>query len=124
MNRRPLRALRKNNKEEEAEQADDAEVEQRDASVPDIPTFREQGYDVVVAGSVKGVAVPKGTPKDVISYLDGKCRDISKDAEFASIMKQIAQPIDYQPAAEYTAWFKKAYDQYGMLLKTLNIETK
>jgi tripartite-type tricarboxylate transporter receptor subunit TctC len=99
-------------------------LEQRDASVPDIPTFREQGYDVVVAGSVKGIAVPRGTPKDVIAYLDGKCRDISKDPEFASIMRQLAQPIDYQPADVYTAWFKGAYDQYGALLKSLNIETK
>ena len=92
--------------------------------MPEIPTFREQGYDVVTAGSVKGIAVPKGTPKDVIAYLDGKCRDISKDAEFASIMKQIGQPIDYQPADVYTVWFKGAYDQFGALLKTLNIETK
>jgi hypothetical protein len=99
-------------------------LEHRDASIPDVPTFREQGYDVVTAGSVKGIAVPKGTPKDIISYLDGKCRDISKDAEFASIMKQIGQPIDYMPAAEYTVWFKGAYDQFGTLLKTLNIETK
>jgi tripartite-type tricarboxylate transporter receptor subunit TctC len=99
-------------------------LEQRDTSVPDIPTFREQGYDVVTAGSVKGIAVPKGTPKDVIAYLDGKCRDISKDAEFASIMKQIGQPIDYQPADVYTVWFKGAYDQFGALLKSLNIETK
>lgn len=99
-------------------------LEHRDTSIPDVPTFREQGYDVVTAGSVKGIAVPKGTPKDVISYLDGKCRDISKDAEFAKIMAQIGQPIDYQPAAEYTVWFKGAYDQFGALLKTLNIETK
>jgi tripartite-type tricarboxylate transporter receptor subunit TctC len=28
--------------------------EKRDASVPDIPTFKTQGYDVVTAGSVRG----------------------------------------------------------------------
>ena len=99
-------------------------LEHRDLSVPDIPTFREQGYDVVTAGSVKGIAAPKGTPKEILSYLDGKCRDISKDPEFNAIMKQIGQPVDYLPSAEYTVWFKGAYDQFGGLLKTLRIETK
>ena len=30
----------------------------------------------------------------------------------------------YQNAAEYTAWFKQAYDQYGQLMKTMGIQTK
>jgi tripartite-type tricarboxylate transporter receptor subunit TctC len=46
--------------------------EKRDPSVADIPTFREAGYDVVTAGSVKGVAGPKGMPKDVTAYLEKK----------------------------------------------------
>ena len=99
-------------------------LDKRDSSIPDVPTFKEQGYDVVTAGSVKGIAVPKGTPKDVVAYLEGKCRDMSKDAEFAGIMKQLGQPIDFMTAAEYAPWFKAAYDQFGSLLKTLNIETK
>jgi len=98
--------------------------EQRDPSVADIPTFKEQGYDVVTAGSVKGVAVPKGTPKEVNSYLEKKFKEIADDAEFQKIMKDIGQPVLYQTAAEYTTWFKAAYDQFGQLYKSLGIETK
>jgi len=98
--------------------------DKRDPSVPEIPTFKEFGYDVVTAGSVKGVAVPKGTPKEIISYLEKKFKEIADDAEFQKIMKDIGQPVLYQNAAEYTAWFKAAYDQYGQLIKTLGIETK
>ena len=29
-------------------------LENRDGAIPDVPTFKEQGYDVVTAGSVKG----------------------------------------------------------------------
>ncbi len=97
---------------------------QRDSSIPDVPTLKEQGYNVVTAGSVKGIAVPKGTPKDVIAYLEGKCRDISKDKEFGDIMKQLGQPVDYMSAAEYGPWLKKTFDEYGGLLKTLHIEAK
>jgi len=98
--------------------------EKRDVSVPDIPTFRELGFDVVTAGSVKGVAAPKGTPKEVIAYLEKKFRDISADAEFNKIMKDLGQPVLYQDAEEYKVWFKQAYDQYGQLIKALGIETK
>jgi tripartite-type tricarboxylate transporter receptor subunit TctC len=98
--------------------------EKRDASVPDIPTFREGGYDVVTAGSVKGVAAAKGTPKEILSYLEKKFKEIADDAEFNKIMKDIGQPVMYQTGEEYKVWFKQAYDQFGALLKTLNIETK
>jgi len=98
--------------------------EKRDDSIPDIPTFREFGYDVVTAGSVKGVAAPKGTPKEVIAYLERKFKEISTDAEFNKIMKDLGQPVMYQTAEEYTTWFKQAYDQYGQLSKTLGIEIK
>ncbi|HSB69553.1 MAG TPA: tripartite tricarboxylate transporter substrate binding protein [Candidatus Methylomirabilis sp.] len=98
--------------------------EKRDASVPDIPTFRESGYDVVTAGSVKGVAVPKGTPKEIIGYLEKKYKDIAVDAEFQKIMKDLGQPVMYQTAEEYKVWFKQAYDQFGELVKSLEIETK
>jgi tripartite-type tricarboxylate transporter receptor subunit TctC len=98
--------------------------EKRDPSAPDVPTFREFGYDVVTAGSVKGVAVPKGTPKEVIAYLEKKFKEIAEDAEFQKIMKDIAQPVMYQNAEEYRVWAKQASDQYAQLIKTLGIETK
>jgi tripartite-type tricarboxylate transporter receptor subunit TctC len=99
-------------------------LEKRDPVLPDVPTFRESGYDVVTAGSVKGVAVPKGTPKPVVAYLEAKFKAISEDADFHRIMKDIGQPVNYQGADEYKVWFKGAYDQFGMLLKTLDIDTK
>jgi tripartite-type tricarboxylate transporter receptor subunit TctC len=99
-------------------------LEERDGSIPDVPTFKEAGYDVVTAGSVKGVAVPKGTPPEVIAYLEKKFKEVSEDAEFRKIMADLGQPVNYLNAAEYKVWFKKAYDQFGLLYKTLGIETK
>lgn len=99
-------------------------LENRDSSIPDVPTFKEQGFDVVTAGSVKGVAAPKGTPKEVIAYLEKKFQEIANDAEFRKIMGDLGQPVDYMNAADYKVWFKKSYDQFGSLYKTLGIETK
>jgi tripartite-type tricarboxylate transporter receptor subunit TctC len=98
--------------------------EKRDPAVAEVPTFKEGGYDIVTAGSVKGVAVPKATPKEIVSYLEKKFKEIADDPDFQKIMKDIGQPVMYQSAAEYAPWFKATYDEAGSLIKTLGIETK
>ncbi len=96
---------------------------ERDPAV-DVPTFKEQGYDVVTAGSVKGIAVPKGTPRAIIDYLADKFHQITRDPEFISMMKDLGQPILYMGPDEYAGFLKKGFEQYGNLLKELKIETK
>ena len=44
----------------------------RYASVPEIPTFKEQGFDVV-ANEWYGLLAPAGTPKPIID--EAQCRD-------------------------------------------------
>ena len=39
----------------------------RDASMPDVPTMREQGFDVI-AVSATGIVAPAGTPGEAVSY--------------------------------------------------------
>jgi tripartite-type tricarboxylate transporter receptor subunit TctC len=96
-------------------------LEKRDATLPDVPTFREQKLDVVTAGSVKGIAAPKGTPKEVVAALEKACKGISEDPDFKKIMADLGQPVNYMAAEEYRGWLKGASDQYASLLKTLNI---
>lgn len=99
-------------------------LDARDATIPDVPTCKEKGYDVVTAGSVKGVAAPKGTPKEIVAAVQTRMQKIAEDPEFRKIMVDLGQPVNYMPGAEYRTWLKAQYDQYGMLLKTLAIETK
>ena len=97
--------------------------EKRDPTV-DVPTVKELGYDIATAGSVKGMAFVKGTPKELIAYLDQKCKTITEDAEFQKIMADIGQPVMYQGAEEYKVWIRKVYEQYGQLIKTLGIKAE
>jgi tripartite-type tricarboxylate transporter receptor subunit TctC len=99
-------------------------LEQRDSALPDVPTFREQGYNVVTAGTVKGVAFPKGTPKEIVAYWDKKFKEVGEDPEFVKILKDIGQPVNYLPAEEYRVWAKAAYDVFGKSLKEFGLETK
>jgi tripartite-type tricarboxylate transporter receptor subunit TctC len=43
-------------------------AEERVPSLPDVPTFRELGYDIV-GGAYRGVAAPAGTPPEIVEQL-------------------------------------------------------
>ncbi len=43
-------------------------TDERLAVLPDVPTFKELGYDIV-GGAYRGVAVPKGTPPEIVKKL-------------------------------------------------------
>ncbi|MFH2131425.1 MAG: tripartite tricarboxylate transporter substrate binding protein [bacterium] len=42
--------------------------EERVPAMPDVPTFKEQGYDII-GGAYRGIAVPLGTPQAVVDRL-------------------------------------------------------
>jgi tripartite-type tricarboxylate transporter receptor subunit TctC len=51
--------------------------EERVETLPDVPTFKEQGYDIV-GGAFRGVAAPKGTPKEIIAKLADAFTKVNK----------------------------------------------
>lgn len=94
---------------------------ERDPALPNVPTLREEGVDVYTWGSVKGVAAPAGTPREVIDYLAGVFKKVCEDPEFKKMMADLLQPIMYQGPDEYAAFMKRAFKDYGELIKELNI---
>jgi tripartite-type tricarboxylate transporter receptor subunit TctC len=97
-------------------------LDKRDGILPNIPTLREQGIDVATWGSVKGAAVPVGTPPEIVSYLDSTLKKVCDDAEFKKTMASIGQPIDYLNAKDWAAFLPRAQKDYGDLIKELGIK--
>ncbi|MDX9822651.1 MAG: tripartite tricarboxylate transporter substrate binding protein [Syntrophales bacterium] len=95
---------------------------ERDSALPNIPTLREQGIDVSTWGSVKGVAMPLGTPPEIIAYMSSTLKKITEDAEFKKAMVALYQPIEYLDSKEWAAFMKKASKDYGDLIKELGIK--
>ena len=67
---------------------------QRDPTLPDVPTLRELGIDVATWGSIKGVAAPAGTPKEVVTYIDDNIKKICNDP-ILKLMASLNQPVLY-----------------------------
>ncbi len=94
---------------------------ERDPALPNIPTLKEQGVNVYTWGSVKGVAAPAGTPKEVIQYLSATLKKVSEDPEYKKIMADLYQPIMYQNTKDWSLFLKRASKDYDDLIKELKI---
>jgi tripartite-type tricarboxylate transporter receptor subunit TctC len=97
-------------------------LEQRDPAIPEVPTFKELGYNVVSVGSVKGVAAPKGTPPEVIAYLTERFKKVCDDSEFIKEMKDIGQPVMYLGPEAFGKFLQQGYQEFGKLIKEFNIK--
>jgi tripartite-type tricarboxylate transporter receptor subunit TctC len=97
-------------------------LDRRDGALPNVPTLREQGIDVATWGSVKGVAVPLGTPPEIIEYLASTLKKVCDDAEFKKTMASIGQPVDYLNTKDWAAFMQRAFKDYGDLIKELDIK--
>ncbi len=97
-------------------------LDKRDGALPNVPTLKEQGINVSTWGSVKGVAVPAGTPPEIIAYLESTLKKVCEDKDFIKTMTALGQPVDYLNAKDWAAFIPKAYKDYGDLIKELGIK--
>jgi len=72
----------------------------RSALAPDVPTAREQGFDVEVA-SLRGLAAPKGLPADVRERLVPAVAQVVADPEFEQKSIQYYAPLRYLSPAQF-----------------------
>ena len=97
---------------------------ERDPSLPDVPTLIEQGIKFHTWGSVKGIAVPKNTPKEIVAYYADVFKKITSDPDFKKSMQDISQPVLYLGPEDFDKFMHRAYDDYGKLVKQLGLEQK
>jgi putative tricarboxylic transport membrane protein len=84
-------------------------TEKRSPELPNVPTFKELGYNVVYAVS-RGIIVPKGTPAPIQATLESSCAKATKDPAFAASMKSQGTDVHYLDRKGY-AQFLKENDQ-------------
>ena len=60
-------------------------MEERHPSFPDVPTFRELGFDLV-SGAYRGIAVPNGASEEVRQQVSDAIAAINADADFQKQM--------------------------------------
>ena len=72
----------------------------RTAALPDVPTMKEQGFDVEFY-IWAGVFAPAGLPPEVAARLRAAVRQAAQDPEFKNAMAGINTPINFLEGAEF-----------------------
>lgn len=80
-------------------------AEKRFAGLKDVPTLKEKGVDAVT-GTYRGIAVPPGTPDEVVKSLETAVAAAVKDPKFVEFMNKNFLGIDYKNAADYKTFLE------------------
>ncbi len=81
-------------------------AERRHVLYPEIPTLKEQGFDIAW-GTWHGVFATKGTPPEILHVLEKAVEEVVKDREMLALMEKNQFPIDYTNRQEFLKFLAK-----------------
>lgn len=79
--------------------------EKRWPGLPDVPTFAELGYPINVS-LTWGIFAPKGTPKEIVDYLEAKFKEICEDKSYNQLIKKMGDFPSYKTGAEFEKYLR------------------
>ena len=95
--------------------------EQRISVTPEVPTAREQGFDVVVT-SWHGLLAPAGTPRAIINRLNKEWVQSAASPEVRGRLEKLGFIPRPGTADEFTAYLKVETARWTKLIKEVGIE--
>ena len=90
----------------------------RTTVAPDLPTAREQGYDIELS-SLRGLAAPRGLPADVRERLVKAVAQAANDPEFQAKATSVFAPLRYLSPVDFERVNKEAEAGFRQLWKEL-----
>jgi len=94
------------------------------ASFPDVPTFKELGYDLEYY-IWTALFAPRGTPPTAVRALREATRQAVQDPDFRNAMEKAQTPIAYQDADEFRAFWDGDAARLAAVIKRIGrLETK
>jgi len=91
--------------------------EEREKSLPNVPTAIEQGYDVI-GKLMQGLFAPKGTPDEILDYLSEKIGEMTKDKSYEKITQAMGLAVDYKDRDHFKIFVKKMDDMFDEVLRS------
>jgi tripartite-type tricarboxylate transporter receptor subunit TctC len=83
-----------------------AMIANRDPAFPDVPTAREQGFDVTLE-AWRGIAVPNGTPAATVAALELAIRNTVASTEFKQACERLGARPAFLPSGQFGALIAK-----------------
>lgn len=94
--------------------------DERGATVPDVPTFREQGYDII-SQEIRGVVAPAGIPEEARAYLEAAFLRASEDPTWQEFLANNGITPGWLNSADYAAYLNAENERLSVLLKEVGL---
>jgi tripartite-type tricarboxylate transporter receptor subunit TctC len=86
-------------------------ADERSDQLPDLPTLKEQGLDLVYSLK-RGIVVQKGTPNDKIDHWAAAFKKASEDPAVLKQMQAKGTGVKWVGPADYAKWFEQTYKDH------------
>jgi tripartite-type tricarboxylate transporter receptor subunit TctC len=93
----------------------------RDPVLGDVPTAREQGFDVSLE-AWRGIAVPKGTPKATVAALEEAIRKTAASPDFAQASERLGVRPAFMPAEEFGSLIAREDVELARLMQLIGLK--
>jgi len=92
-------------------------ADKRSEFLPDVPTYKEAGYDVTQV-NMRGTCAPKGLDESIRQYLENCFIAAANEPEVKAKAAEMKIPVDTLKGAEMQAIFTKLAEGYAELYKS------
>ena len=89
-------------------------ADERWEGAPDVPTFQEQGFDIIM-GSNRAIGAPAGFPEDALAQLTDAVEQAVQDPEFRAQAEQQDLALAFQASEEFGQELDRLQEQYETL---------
>ena len=88
----------------------------RSPFLPDVPTMKEQGFNVVVE-SYTGLFLPAKTPESTVAALSEAVRKATASKQVSEQLAKLGTEPAFLSTADFTAWIKGEIGRWGPVVK-------
>ena len=92
-------------------------------ALPNVPTLKEQGYDVQ-AGAMRGFVAPAGIPRDAAKLLEDTLAKVHKSAGWRDYMAKNMYEDVYMNAEEFSKWLAAQHVEMLQFLTDIGLVHK
>lgn len=90
-------------------------MEKRFPDLPDVPTFREKGFDLV-SSSTRGYVFPAGTPMEIVRYMEESIKKAMEDPDHVKRMKDAGLTLRFMGVEEYSQFIEAQNERAKQLI--------
>jgi len=87
----------------------------RHRDFPNVPTVKEEGFDVVFT-MWRSVLAPKGAPQPILAKLEATFKKISEDKSFQALIRGLGDDVQFQGGKEFEAAWRQEWEMFSKVV--------